>query len=156
VKYAAACITDFPLFYRDENSKLCSVHHPFTAPKECDLAKNPEEMTALHYDFVLDGMEIGGGSVRVHNAELQRRIFQDWLKLDQSEFTQFLEALSLGAPPHAGIAIGSDKLLAVLLECKSIKQVLAFPKNNQGYDACFDFPEREDCKDQLLSASNYS
>ena len=128
-------ITDFPLFFfNEEEKRLDSNHHPFTAPRAEDVAKlesEPLAATAVAYDLVLNGVEIGGGSRRIHDIELQRRIFR-LLKLDEAEIEEkfgfFLNALKYGAPPHLGIALGLDRLLMLLLGLSSIRDIIAFPK----------------------------
>ena len=128
----------------DKVPKLVSTHHPFTAVKNPD-EENPLKMIAKHYDLVMNGSEIGGGSIRIHNSTFQEKVFREYLKLtneDISKFSHLLTGLSMGCPPHGGIALGFDRLMAILLKCKSIREVIAFPKNNQGYDALFNFPEQ--------------
>lgn len=133
--YAFAWITDFPLFeLSEEEERLVSVHHPFTSPHEDDLAfleKEPLKVKAKAYDLVLNGYEIGGGSIRIHDLELQKRIFKI-LGLSQKEvdgkFGFFLEALLYGAPPHGGIALGFDRIVMILAGEESIRDVIPFPK----------------------------
>ena len=128
-------ITDFPLFeWSEEEERLVSVHHPFTSPQEDELAfleKEPLRIKAKAYDLVLNGYEIGGGSLRIHNTELQKRIFSV-LGLNQKEveekFGFFLEALTYGTPPHGGIALGFDRIMMVLAGEESIRDVIPFPK----------------------------
>jgi len=130
-----AWITDFPLFELSEEEKsLLSMHHPFTSPYETDmeiLEKEPLRVKAKAYDLVLNGVEIGGGSIRIHDLEVQKRIF-NILGLDQKEaeekFGFFLEALSYGTPPHGGIALGFDRIVMILAGEKSIRDVIPFPK----------------------------
>jgi aspartyl-tRNA synthetase len=130
-----AWITDFPLFeWSEEEERLVSVHHPFTSPQEDDLAfleKEPLKIKAKAYDLVLNGYEIGGGSIRIHDTELQKRIFSV-LGLNQKEveekFGFFLEALTYGTPPHGGIALGFDRIMMVLAGEESIRDVIPFPK----------------------------
>lgn len=130
-----AWITDFPLFeWSEEEERLVSVHHPFTSPMEDDLPfleKDPRRVRAKAYDLVLNGFEIGGGSTRIHDISLQRRIFKI-LGLSQKEvdekFGFFLEALRYGTPPHGGIALGFDRIVMLLAGEKSIRDVIPFPK----------------------------
>ncbi len=130
-----AWITDFPLFeWSEEEKRLVSMHHPFTSPRESDLdflEKEPLKVRAKAYDLVLNGFEIGGGSIRIHDLELQRRIFK-LLGLSKKETTEkfgfFLEALTYGAPPHGGIALGFDRIAMLLAGEESIRDVIPFPK----------------------------
>jgi len=128
-------ITDFPLFeWSEEENRIVSNHHPFTAPKEEDLEyldKDPLKIRSKAYDLVINGIEIGGGSIRINNIELQRKIFKI-LGLNEKEiedkFGFFLEALKYGAPPHGGIALGFDRLVMILAGEESIREVIPFPK----------------------------
>lgn len=130
-----AWITDFPLFeWSEEENRLVSVHHPFTSPHEedlIDLEKEPLQVKANAYDLVLNGYEIGGGSIRIHDLALQRKIF-NVLGLSQEEvegkFGFFLESLNYGVPPHGGIALGFDRLVMLLAGEESIRDVIPFPK----------------------------
>ncbi|MCO5585198.1 hypothetical protein L7F22_039130 [Adiantum nelumboides] len=162
-------VIEFPLFTRADPDKdflakgrWSSSHHPFTSPKAEDIEKvmsllqdnvqsrGESDERALasikgqHYDLVLNGVEIGGGSVRIHDAELQRRILRNMLQLSHEEVQRFdhlLRALSHGAPPHAGIALGLDRLMSILCRSSSIRDVLAFPKSNMGRDLLFGSPD---------------
>ncbi|XP_069134597.1 aspartate--tRNA ligase, mitochondrial-like isoform X2 [Argopecten irradians] len=135
-------VVDFPLFLpkEDEDGRLVSgavesAHHPFTAPVQDDLElvySDPTKVRSQHYDLVLNGNEIGGGSVRIHDAKLQKYILSDILKEDTSELDHLLKALGLGCPPHAGIALGLDRLFAILSGVENIKDVIAFPKSYMG------------------------
>jgi aspartyl-tRNA synthetase len=125
-----------PLFeWSDEEGRWVSVHHPFTAPASDDLT--PETATARAYDLVLNGFEIGGGSIRIHDAAVQRRVFEA-LQLPpgdvEEQFGHLLRALTLGAPPHGGIAMGLDRLVMILAGKDAIRDVIAFPKSQSGTD----------------------
>ena len=130
-----AWVTDFPLFeWSEEEKRLLSMHHPFTSPHEDDLVfleKEPLRVRANSYDLVLNGVEIGGGSIRIHEVELQKRIFKI-LGLSQKQvkekFGFFLEALLYGTPPHGGIALGFDRIVMILAGEASIRDVIPFPK----------------------------
>ncbi|MGH3022752.1 MAG: aspartate--tRNA ligase [Gaiellaceae bacterium] len=134
-------ITDFPMFERDEEEgRWKAVHHPFTRPapgSEELVAADPGAATALAYDLVVNGIEIGGGSFRVHEPELQARVF-DALELDEEEqrrkFGFLLDALSMGAPPHGGIAFGIERMLMALGREPNLRDMIAFPKNQAGVD----------------------
>lgn len=133
--YKFAWVTDFPLFeWSDEEQRLVSMHHPFTSPQEEDvdlLDKEPQAVRAQAYDLVLNGVEIGGGSIRINNLELQKRVFRA-LGLDPSEMEEkfgfFLNALEFGAPPHGGIALGFDRIIMLLAGEETIRDVIPFPK----------------------------
>jgi aspartyl-tRNA synthetase len=135
-------VVDFPLLRKDpEHPALVSSHHPFTAPVAEDLPlldTQPEMVRGQHYDLVLNGVELGGGSIRIHQGELQDRIFREILKIPpeivSSRFGYMIEALKFGAPPHGGIALGFDRLMALFLGQESIRDVIAFPKNARGQD----------------------
>jgi aspartyl-tRNA synthetase len=127
-------VTDFPMFIREQNGTLSSVHHPFTAPNPDDIGlldTAPEKVRALAYDVVLNGLELGGGSIRINDPALQRRVLS-LLGVDektaQARFGFLLDALSAGAPPHGGIALGFDRLAMVLAGASSLRDVIAFPK----------------------------
>ncbi len=133
--FAFAWVTDFPLFeWSGEEGKIVAVHHPFTSPHDIDiplLDKEPLKVRAKAYDLVLNGYEIGGGSIRIHDIELQRKIFgilglSD--KETEEKFGFFLEALSYGTPPHGGIALGFDRIVMLLAGEESIREVIPFPK----------------------------
>ncbi|KAI5833487.1 hypothetical protein K523DRAFT_232807 [Schizophyllum commune Tattone D] len=147
-------ITEFPLFtHADEDKEFLahgrwsSSHHPFTAPMWGDVPKMYDgrinEVRGQHYDLVLNGVEIGGGSVRVHDAAMQDHIFTNILQLSPSEkapFEHLLHALRCGAPPHGGIALGFDRIMSILCNTPSIRDVIAFPKTSGGTDLLFRSP----------------
>lgn len=133
-KYELLWITDFPLFSFD--NKLEASHHPFTQPHPDDmeyLRTDPTRVRGLHYDLVMNGSEIAGGSIRIHDAKLQKEILE-MLNIDYLHLTHMLDALECGAPPHGGIAIGLDRLICLLCETQSIRSVIAFPKTMEGRD----------------------
>ncbi|XP_011149840.1 aspartate--tRNA ligase, mitochondrial isoform X3 [Harpegnathos saltator] len=134
-------VTDFPLFTFKE--KLESTHHPFTQPHLDDigyLANDPLKVRGLHYDLVMNGSEIAGGSIRIHDANLQRQIL-NLLNIDETNLSHMLEALTYGAPPHGGIALGLDRLVCMLCNAKNIKSVIAFPKSIEGQDLMAGAPD---------------
>ena len=145
-------VTDFPLFeWSAEENKWNAMHHPFTRPKAEDIAllkaKKFPEIRAEAYDIVLNGVEIGGGSIRIHEPELQEKMFET-LGISpedrQSQFGHLLRALCLGAPPHGGIALGLDRLVMLICGEQSIRDVMAFPKNNRGLDLMTQSPAEVD------------
>lgn len=147
-------ITDFPLFSPSNSSEpgqggnagLASTHHPFTSPKSAEdvdlLLTDPSQVIGDHYDLVINGEEIGGGSRRIHHAEMQEFVMRDVLKMDDehiAEFSHLLEALRSGCPPHAGIALGFDRLVAMIHASRTekrttLRDVIAFPKSGKGDD----------------------
>jgi aspartyl-tRNA synthetase len=145
-------VTDFPLFqWSPEENKWNAMHHPFTRPKTEDLplfeAKKFPEIRAEAYDVVLNGVEIGGGSIRIHEPELQEKMFETLgisPEARQSQFGHLLRALRLGAPPHGGIAPGLDRIVMLICGEKSIRDVMAFPKNNRGIDLMSNSPAEVD------------
>jgi aspartyl-tRNA synthetase len=145
-------VTDFPLMqWSGEENKWNAVHHPFTRPKAEDLPLLEEkkfgEMRADAYDVVLNGVEIGGGSIRIHEPELQARMFEALgiiPEAQQTEFGHLLRAFRLGAPPHGGIALGLDRLVMLVCGEESIREVMAFPKNNRGMDLMTQSPAEAD------------
>jgi len=152
-KYEFLWVTDFPLLeYNDEDRRWYSMHHPFTSPLDEDIARlesEPGAVRAKAYDLVLNGSEIGGGSVRIHDAALQARIFQRLGISDEearARFGFFLEALEYGTPPHGGIALGLDRIVAILAGESSIREVIAFPKTANAVDLMAGAPSTVDPK----------
>jgi aspartyl-tRNA synthetase len=139
-EFAFVWVLDFPLFkYNDEEKRWESEHHPFTSPRKEDLEileKSPDKVKSCSYDLVLNGMEIGSGSIRIHNPQLQERIFRI-IGINKEEakrrFGFLLEAFQFGAPPHGGIAFGLDRLLAILAGEASIREVITFPKTSAAF-----------------------
>ena len=150
-EFAPLWITDFPLLeWDDESQKYHAMHHPFTSPKldQLDLLeKSPEKVKANAYDLVLNGNEIGGGSIRIHDKKIQELMFKH-LGFSETEakeqFGFLMNAFEYGAPPHGGIALGLDRLVAILHGEESIKDYIAFPKNNSGKDVMIDAPSKLD------------
>ncbi len=154
-------INDFPLFELDENTKkISSMHHPFTSPKVEHielLDSSPENVYANSYDLVINGVEIGGGSIRIHDSKIQKKIFEI-LGFSKKEYlNQFgflIEALKYGAPPHGGIAFGLDRLVALMANKQAIRDFIAFPKNNSGKDIMIESPNK--ISDDQLNELNLS
>ena len=146
-EFAALWVTDFPLLeWDDKTLRYHAIHHPFTAPKKEDiglLESNPTNAKANAYDLVLNGNEIGGGSIRIHDIAMQQKMF-DLLgfteKEAQEQFGFLMDALKYGAPPHGGIALGLDRLVAILGGRETIRDFIAFPKNNNGRDVMINAP----------------
>ena len=153
--YKPVWVTDFPLFEFDEETKTYhAMHHPFTSPNIDDMAlleTDPKMVRANAYDMALNGTEIGGGSIRIHNKELQKKVFNLLGFSDDDAHEKFgflMEAFEYGAPPHGGIAFGLDRICAVIAGSDSIRDFIAFPKNNSGRDVMLDAPSKID-DDQL-------
>ncbi|HJN89794.1 MAG TPA: aspartate--tRNA ligase [Verrucomicrobiota bacterium] len=147
-RYNFLWVVEFPLLMFDkEMDRWYSSHHPFTSPVEEDITKlttDPKAVRGQHYDIVVNGVELGGGSIRIHQRELQKTIFEDVLQIEadvaQERFGYMLEAFRFGAPPHGGIALGFDRLIAMLCDSESIREVIAFPKTAKGADLMSDAP----------------
>ena len=153
--FAPLWVVDFPLLEWDEDTKRYhAMHHPFTSPKTEDIPKlesDPSSVRANAYDLVINGNEIGGGSIRIHDKSLQSTMFQHLgfsKSQAQEQFGFLMEAFEYGAPPHGGIALGFDRLCAIMGGSESIRDFIAFPKNNSGRDVMLDAPSPID-PDQL-------
>jgi aspartyl-tRNA synthetase len=147
-------VVDFPLLSFDkEQNRWYSSHHPFTAPVAEDipmLTTDPKKVRGQHYDIVVNGVELGGGSIRIHQPQLQKLVFEQVLQIPpdlvKARFGYMLEAFRYGAPPHGGIALGFDRLNAILCGSASIRDVIAFPKTAKGTDLMTDSPAAVDPK----------
>jgi len=154
-KYNLLWVVDFPLYeYDEEEGRFTAMHHPFTSPKDEDiplLETDPAKVKAKAYDIVLNGVELGGGSIRIHDKELQKKMFKTLGLSDEeaeSKFGFLLEAFKYGTPPHGGLAYGLDRLVMLLSGEKSIREVIAFPKNQAAVCMMSDAPS-EASDDQL-------
>jgi aspartyl-tRNA synthetase len=146
-QFKGCWVVDFPLVeYDEESNKWHAMHHPFTSPIPQDrkyMKSNPARVKANAYDMAINGMEVGGGSIRIHNKELQKQMFNLLGFTEEEAQAQFgflMNAFEYGAPPHGGIAFGLDRLAAILAGTDSIRDVIAFPKNNMGRDVMIDAP----------------
>ena len=146
-------IVDFPLFeWSDEEQRLMATHHPFTMPNPDDipmLDEHPELVRAKAYDFVCNGIEVGGGSLRIHDGKLQEKMFEILGFTPEKAMAQFgflINAFKYGAPPHAGLAFGLDRFVSIMAGLDSIRDCIAFPKNNSGRDVMLDAPGELDAK----------
>lgn len=146
-------IVDFPLFeWSDEEQRLMATHHPFTMPNPADLSlldEHPDQVRALAYDFVCNGIEVGGGSIRIHDTKLQERMFKELgftKERAEEQFGFLMNAFKYGAPPHAGLAFGLDRFVSIMAGLDSIRDCIAFPKNNSGRDVMLDAPSALDPK----------
>jgi aspartyl-tRNA synthetase len=154
--YKLVWVTDFPLMeYDQDEGRWVSMHHPFTSPKEEDLphlAAEPGRVRARAYDLVLNGVEIGGGSVRINRRDIQQQVFEALAigpQEAEEKFGFLLEALEYGAPPHGGVAFGFDRLVAIFCGAKSIREVIAFPKTQKAACLVTKAPSRVELE-QLL------
>ena len=152
-KYALLWVVDFPMFeWSEEEGRLMAMHHPFTQPKKEDfglLDTNPAEVRADAYDMVCNGVELGGGSIRIFDSELQNRMFQILgftPEQAQAQFGFLMNAFRYGAPPHGGLAYGLDRWVSIFAGLDSIRDCIAFPKNNSGRDVMLDAPSLVDPK----------
>ena len=152
-KFALLWVVDFPMFeYSEEEGRLMAMHHPFTSPKPCDIDKldtDPASVLADAYDMVCDGVEVGGGSIRIHDAVLQAKIFKVLgftPEKAQEQFGFLMNAFKYGAPPHGGLAYGLDRFVSLFAGLDSIRDCIAFPKNNSGRDVMLDAPSAVDPK----------
>ena len=146
-KFALLWVVDFPMFeWSEEEGRLMAMHHPFTSPKPCDIEKldsDPANVLADAYDMVCNGVEVGGGSIRIHDAVLQAKIFKVLgftPEKAQEQFGFLMNAFKYGAPPHGGLAYGLDRFVSLFAGLDSIRDCIAFPKNNSGRDVMLDAP----------------
>ncbi|MCM1372914.1 MAG: aspartate--tRNA ligase [Bacteroides sp.] len=164
-QFSCLWVVDFPMYeWSDEEQRLMAMHHPFTSPKPEDiplLDTNPAKVRANAYDMVINGVEVGGGSIRIHDAKLQQKIFEILgftPEQAQEKFGFLMNAFKYGAPPHGGLAYGLDRFVSLFAELDSIRDVIAFPKNNSGRDVMLDAPGIIDQKqmDELCISVNLS
>ena len=160
-KFACLWVVDFPMFeWSDEEQRLMAMHHPFTHPKDVDiplLDTKPEDVRADAYDMVINGVEVGGGSIRIHDSALQAKMFEILgftPEKAQEQFGFLMNAFKFGAPPHGGLAYGLDRWVSLFAGLDSIRDCIAFPKNNSGRDVMLDAPAALDQKqlDELTLA----
>ena len=152
-KFSCLWVVDFPLFeWDEEENRFVAVHHPFTSPKKEDiplLETDPGKVRANAYDMVINGVEVGGGSIRIHDSELQNQMFKHLGFTEEKAAEQFgflMKAFTYGAPPHGGIAYGLDRWVSLFAELDSIRDCIAFPKNTSGRDVMMDAPAAIDQK----------
>jgi aspartyl-tRNA synthetase len=150
-KFVCLWVIDFPMFeWSEEEGRLMAMHHPFTHPKEEDiplLDTDPAAVRADAYDMVVNGVEVGGGSIRIHDAQLQARMFEILgftPEKAQAQFGFLMNAFKYGAPPHGGLAYGLDRWVSLFAGLDSIRDCIAFPKNNSGRDVMLDAPSEID------------
>ncbi len=152
-RFECLWVIDFPLFeWSDEEQRLMATHHPFTMPNPDDiklLDEHPEKVRAKAYDFICNGVELGGGSIRIHDGQLQEKMFKILGFTPEKAMAQFgflINAFKYGAPPHAGLAFGLDRYVSIMAGIDSIRDCIAFPKNNSGRDVMLDAPGELDTK----------
>lgn len=152
-RYSCLWVIDFPMYeWSDEEQRLMAMHHPFTSPKPEDiplLDTDPARVRANAYDMVVNGVEVGGGSIRIHDAKLQQKIFEILgftPEQAQTKFGFLMNAFKYGAPPHGGLAYGLDRFVSLFAQLDSIRDCIAFPKNNSGRDVMLDAPGQIDQK----------
>ena len=150
-EYNLLWVVDFKSFeYSEEDSRYYACHHPFTAPKDSDIDKlktDPANCYSKAYDMVINGYEVGGGSIRIHNQEIQQKMFEA-LDIDEEQIKEkfgfFVEALKYGTPPHGGLAFGLDRLTMLLTNTENIRDVIAFPKTASASDLMCEAPNYVD------------